>query len=302
MPDEVEFTNMIELCDPKQKKNASQCTSITVSPLFGPDIVQLYKDTNQKYKPTAPVKSTGAGVTLRALVSLDLKFMAGCDCTWTATEDAGPAMHASEAARPVLGAGNLDDIAPADDPAPPVDPMDFTKWNLLDMPSIPLSDQNFSEEGITERRLYHAALILIFQFYEMERLYPQVSRVLHAAFQSHFQHALDATDLRRVPSSGVSAYTAEEIAWCNSTIDSLEEQLDEEGRAKHGLPPRQRRARARAGPAAPSAAAPSPAPSQNKKRSPPAVAEVETENDSDTPLSTKRPRKTTRLICRLCVL
>jgi hypothetical protein len=294
VPDEVEFTNMIERWDPKKKKDASQYTSIKVSPLFGPDIVQLYKDANKKYKPSDPVKSTGAGVTLRALVALDLKFMAGYDCTWTATEEAGPAMHASETARPVLGAGILDDDAPADDPAPPMDPMDFTKWNLLDMPSIPLSDQNFSEEGITARRSYHAALILIFLSDEMERLYPQVSCVLHAAFQSHFQQAFDATDLRRVPSFGASAYTAEEIAWCNSTIDFLEEQLDEEGRAKRGLPPRLRRARIRGGPAAPSAAVLPPAPSQNKKRSPPAVAEVETENDSDTPLSTKRPRKTAR--------
>ncbi len=65
--------------------------------------------------------------------------MAGCDCSWTVTEGPATPARASDAARPVLGAGNVDDAAPAEDHAPPVDPMDFTKWNVLDMPSIPLS-------------------------------------------------------------------------------------------------------------------------------------------------------------------
>ncbi len=72
----------------------------------------------------------------------------------------------------------------------------------------------------------------------MERLNPQVIRVLHAGFQSYSQHAFDATDLRRVPSFCAAAYTAKEITWCNATIDFLEFQLDEVGRAKRGLPPR----------------------------------------------------------------
>ncbi len=48
VPNEVEFANMIERWDPKKKKYANQYISIKVSPPFGPDIVQLYKEANQK--------------------------------------------------------------------------------------------------------------------------------------------------------------------------------------------------------------------------------------------------------------
>ncbi len=73
------------------------------------------------------------------------------------TEEAGPA-HASNAARhaarPVIGTTNPDDDAGANAPAAAlaasVDQMDFTKWDVIDMASIPLSVQNFSEEGIMQ--------------------------------------------------------------------------------------------------------------------------------------------------------
>ncbi len=128
-------------------------------------------------------------------------------------------------------------------------------------------------------------MILQFLSDDMESLHPQVCSVLHASFQSHIQHAFDAADLRRFPSYGDAAYISEEIAWCEKTTDFLESQLDKDGRAKRGLPTRQKRPWSRT-----AAAAQEPAKTP-KNRSPGAgAAEIETENDSDTHLLSRRPR------------
>jgi hypothetical protein len=46
----------------------------------------------------------------------------------------------------------------------------------------------------------------------------------------------NAVHVRQCPSIGQNAYTAEEVNWCNATIDYLESKLDEEDRAKRVLP------------------------------------------------------------------
>jgi hypothetical protein len=75
---------------------------------------------------------------------------------------------------------------------------------------------------------------------EMERLHPDVSCILHAGFQKQFVHAVDAADVQRPPSVGTSAFSPEEVKWCQATFDFLEGQLDEEGREKRNLPPKRR--------------------------------------------------------------
>jgi hypothetical protein len=74
---------------------------------------------------------------------------------------------------------------------------DITKWDVCDLASIPLFAQDFDENNITATRSYHAATLLIFMSDEMERLHPDVSRILLAGLRKQFMHAVDAADVRR---------------------------------------------------------------------------------------------------------
>ncbi len=78
------------------------------------------------------------------------------------------------------------DAAPS--PAAPtstvIDPHDITKWDLTDLPSIPLGEQQFEESNITLHCSWHAALLLVNLVLlsdDIERLHPDVARTLHAA-------------------------------------------------------------------------------------------------------------------------
>ena len=218
-------------------------------------------------------------------VATDVIFMIGCDHEWNFSEEnetasAGAVLRPAAPNDDASGSNTANaQIAPA-----AVDPRDITKWDVCDLASIPLSAQDFDDNNITANCSYHAATLLIFMSDEMERLHPDVSRVLHAGFQKQFMHAVDAADMQRPPSVGTSSYTPEEVRWCQATFDFLEGQLDDDGRAKHNLPPK-RRGR---GPARGAAPRPAPAPP-----APPAPAEGpdDTENDDDTPLRSRRPAK-----------
>jgi hypothetical protein len=106
--------------------------------------------------------------------------------------------------------------------------------------------------------------------------------LLHAGFQKQFMHAVDAADVQRPPSVGSSAYSSEEVKWCQATFDFLTCQLDEEGRAKRNLPPKRRgRGPARGGPAPPTPTMPTEGPN-------------DTENEDDMPLLSRRPAKRAR--------
>ena len=281
---DVAIDGVIEEWDPKKPKGTSQIKTIMVSPMFGPEIVALYKKLNEKYDPAAQIKSKEAAESLRQLLATDIKFMIGCDHEWDFSDDdePPPAGAVLRPAAPTDDAGGPQTVDPAAPAA--VDPRDITKWDVCDLASIPLSAQDFDENNITANRCYHAATLLIFMSDEMERLHPDVSRVLHAGFQKQFMHAVDAADMQRPPSVGTSSYTPEEVRWCQATFDFLEGQLDEDGRAKRNLPPK-RRGR---GPARGAAPRPAPAPP-----APPAPAEGpdDTENDDDTPLRSRRPAK-----------
>ena len=129
----------------------------------------------------------------------------------------------------------------------------------------------------------HAALILIFLSDAGERAHPDVAAVLHAGFQKVLERPVKLSDLQHYPSIGPNAYTAEEVNWCNTTIDYLESKLDEEDHAKRALSPLKRRR----GAATPAPAAPSkPPPPPPARRTIPAVTnrDNETKNHDEEPL------------------
>ncbi len=79
---DVDVAGIIEKWNTKRKANESQIATISVSPMFGLDIVDLYTQCNESYNPTAPIKTADAATSLRKLVALEIKFMVGCDCEW----------------------------------------------------------------------------------------------------------------------------------------------------------------------------------------------------------------------------
>ncbi len=124
--------------------------------------------------------------SLRKLVALDIKFMVGCDEEWN-FDDAADA-DAAAAPGPLAPGGEGDDAGaspppPAGGGAAPNDPYDFTKWDLTDLPSIPLDELLSEENSTASRRSWHAALILIFLSDDIERLHPDVAKKLHAAYK-----------------------------------------------------------------------------------------------------------------------
>ena len=152
---------VIEEWDPKKPKGTSQIKTIMVSPMFGPEIVDLYKKLNEKYDPAAQIKSKEAAESLRQLLATDIKFMIGCDHEWDFSDDdePAPARAVLRPAAPNDDAGGPQTVDPAAPAA--VDPRDFTKWDVCDL-AIPLSAQDFDENNITANRSYHAAILLIF--------------------------------------------------------------------------------------------------------------------------------------------
>ena len=103
------------------------------------------------------------------------------------------------------------------------------------------------------------------------------------------------SDVQRYPTVGANAYTAEEVNWCNATINYLESQLDDEGRAKRALPP-MRRARRSPSAAAASPTAPASAPPPPGRRTTTAEKEggIETEDDDDLPVQGRGGRRNKR--------
>lgn len=289
---DVDVAGIIQKWNAKKKSGESQIETVAVSPMFGPEIVDQYRQLNESYSSSAPIKTTDAAQSLRKLVALDIKFMVGCDCEWIFDDDGGPGTAAPEGTLlPPAQAGD-DDAGPSPASGPTstaIDPHDFTKWDLTDLPSIPLGEQQFEESNITSHRSWHAALILVTLSDDIERLHPDVARTLHAGYQTKFQRPVDVADLKKYPSVGAGAYTPEEVNWCDATYDFLLSQMDDDARIKLGLPSRQRRARG--GRAAAAAAAPAPA------LPPPAAAaagNIDTENEDDLPLLPSRNKKRKR--------
>ncbi len=78
----MNVTGIIQKWNTKKRKDESQIETIEVSPMFGLEIVDLYRQCNESYSPSAPIKTADAAQSLRKLVALDIKLMVGCDCEW----------------------------------------------------------------------------------------------------------------------------------------------------------------------------------------------------------------------------
>ena len=303
---DVEVTGIIENWDPKGKgKEANQPQTIKMSPLFGPDVVKLYKAANEAHPASTPVKSLDAAENLRALVGLDLKFMVGCDEVWEFSDDedagAGPAPAAAAAPAPPLAPAAPGDDAAAP-PPPPVDPCDFTKWDVLDLQNVPLPAQQYDAANFRARRSAHAGLLLCFMSPIVEAAFPEVAVALEAGFQECYGAHVTVETVRRYPTVGSNAFTAEEASWFDSTYEYLEGLLDDKERERRCLPPKKRVRTPRGGDGGTGGAAAGPGPRSARSSKPnadrPAVAptaSVLTEDDEDTPLviqkSVKKRRK-----------
>ena len=173
------------------------------------------------------MKSQEAAEDLRALVAMDIKYMIGCDQVWEPYVPgvAAGAGKAGTSAIPLPPASASDD-APAP-PAPPVDPSDFTKWDPLNVLSLPLPAQNYDAGNFRAQCSAHAGLLLCWMSPEVEDAFPKEAQALYAGFQDMFQRDVTVEDVRRYPTIGRGAYTADEADWCNATYDFLDEKLDE---------------------------------------------------------------------------
>ena len=295
---DVDLNGIIEIYDPKAKKDVSQAKTIRMSPLFGQDIVKLYTAANEAHPASTVVKSLVAAENLRALVGLDLKFMVGCDEVWEFSDNedagAGPArlFAAAPPPAPPLASAAQGDDAPAP-PAPAVDPCDFTKWDVLDLQKVPLPAQKYDAANFTARRSAHAGLLLCFMSPIVEAAFPEVAVTLEAGFQELYGAAVTVESVRRYPTVGPNAFTAEEASWFDSTYEYLEGLLDDKERERRSLPPKKRVWTPRGGdggsPAGGAAAGPGPRSARSSKSNAdrPAVAataSVLTDDDEDTPL------------------
>jgi hypothetical protein len=166
---------IIEKWDTKIPKETSQIKTIKFSPMFGADVVRQYKAAKEVHPPGTAVKSEESAEKLRAVFGLDIRFMVGCDQPWEfSDDDETPSSAAGPAPQPaVLTPAAPNDDAPAGAPVDaPVDSSDFTEWNVLDLKSIPLPEQNYDAGDFKARRSAHAALLLCYMSPEMEAAFP----------------------------------------------------------------------------------------------------------------------------------
>jgi hypothetical protein len=155
--------------------------------------------------------------------------------------------------------------------------------------------------NISTNRCAHAALLLIFLSDELERAHPEVAQTLNAWFQTRLERPVDFSDLCRFPSIGANAYNAEEIAWCQATIEFLGDELSDEGRVKRGMPPKKRlrgRAASSSGPVPPPPRSPAALrnPSTGRRRVTSADTEDEEDNAVLTEVAVRRGRQARYII------
>ena len=319
---DVELNGIIENWDPKAKgKEANPPQTIKMSPLFGPDVVKLYKAANEAHPASTPVKSLDAAENLRALVGLDLKFMVGCDEVWEFSDDedagAGPAPAFAAAPAPPLAPAAAGDDAAAP-PPPPVDPCDFTKWDVLDLQNAPLPAQQYDAANFRARRSAHAGLLLCFMSPIVETAFSEVAQTLEAGFHDCYGIPVTVEAVRRYPTVGRNAFTPEEESWFNSTYEYLESLLDDNGRERRSLPPKKRVRVARGGGGGAGGDGPAAGPGRRTARSSLSAADqpvvapeasVVTEDDEDnTPIfrqkSGKKRRKSRYTVrcCNICII
>jgi hypothetical protein len=107
--------------------------------------------------------------------------MVGCDCGNFPDDEVSEASSAPFRPNILPPEAADDDAAPLAPPAAgagaaAIDPHDFTKWNVLDVKTIPIAAQSYDAANISAHRSVHAGLVLFFQSNEMEaimeRAYP----------------------------------------------------------------------------------------------------------------------------------
>ena len=293
--DDIPVDGIIETWNPKAAKGSPQITTVKISPMFDADTVQQYQKVIEAHPVTTVVKSAETAENLRAVVSMDIRFMIGCDQVWEFSDDDAPAAAAAgpAVAGPALAA--LPPTSPADDAAAPaapdVDPCDFTKWDVLNLLNVLLPAQNYVADDFRARHSAHAGLLLCFMSPAVEAAFPDAAQALYAGYQDLFSRPASVEDVRRYPTVGKNAYTAEEARWFEATYDFLESELNDVERAKRMLPPKNRpktRGNAPAKTAARAAATVVPVPP-----SPVATGSgtAETEDDEDLPICSASSRK-----------
>ena len=229
---DVILRNVISEWDPSSKKNEGVEVDIPVN--FPPNIVAMYKGMNEQYVPSAPVKLEEAKL-IRQIMALDVRFLHGCGLKWNASTSEEEAPGASGGMAPdAAPSGNMDRSR---SPTPPVDPLNFSAWDICDIANIPFDSIVFSPDiTLTSNRAYHAAAILFFLDPELPLKYPQVNDALHAGWTAAFKHPMNFEELRRPPCVGAEAYSDEEQSWCAATITFLVDSLDPAGRLSRGIP------------------------------------------------------------------
>jgi hypothetical protein len=130
--------NVIAEWDPTAKKNEGVDVEIPVN--FPPDIVATYQKLNEQYVPSAPVKTEEAK-QIRKIMGLDVRFLHGCGLKWNdVIEEEAPG--ASGGLPAVPAAPSNGDRSRSG--SPPIDPLKFTDWNVLDISSLPFDSMDFS--------------------------------------------------------------------------------------------------------------------------------------------------------------
>jgi hypothetical protein len=86
---QLDFNRIKNLADTLQvifKWDASACKTndtkdVEIPVDFPPDLVRQYETVDRKYVSSAPVKMDEAKYIMK-LLSLDIRFLLGCDCKW----------------------------------------------------------------------------------------------------------------------------------------------------------------------------------------------------------------------------
>jgi hypothetical protein len=87
-----------------------------------------------------------------------------------------------------------------------VDPGDFTKWNVLNAPSLPLPAQDYVADNFRALSSAHAGLLLCFLSPEVEAAFPEQAQALYAGFQELYEHPATVEDVLSYQSVTPNAY------------------------------------------------------------------------------------------------
>ncbi len=79
---------------------------------------------------------------------------------------------------------------------------DITKWNGLEMGSMPFAQIKYDANNLAASHSAHAALILFFLSDEMQRAHGDAAQAINAGYQTRFERPVTYADLRNFLSLG----------------------------------------------------------------------------------------------------